>query len=806
MDTSQFSRSQFSRSQFFGGFFGGRTRSPSRRAREALVAGAAFFLATVASAQSPSLADHFGFDGLDILKIDPNPGPVAFADMDGDGHGDIVVVNNRKSRIEIHHLRADASPDDEPRKAARANEVPEHWRYRRENVSVSQQVNALQIVDVDGDGLLDIVFAGRPSTIGIIRQTAPGVFEPLRRHTIKDISASRDGFVVADVIGDDAPEVVALVGGRIRIWPLDGGNLGPSIDLPGGGTMVAMLIEDFDGDGRLDIVGIIPDDPAPIRAWLAAPSGERRFGPQLRFEMPPIREATPIRLPGEAAARLGVIEAVSKRLVVSALEREPIEADGMREASLRVYAFRDGVNRRRGVAVADVDGDGLDDLIATDAESNAVVLFRQSSGSGLGAAEIFPAYAEVTGLVAGDVDGDGAAEIFVLSEKEGVVGRMEWRDGGLAFPTPVGITAGHTPVALNLVELEDGPRLAVIAKDGRDHVIDLVDPAAGSMTTIDLGAQSRSPETILALDADQDGKVDLLLFTPEKPMTMLRAAPDGFTTLESKDMGQFGLVQAAESRNTERFDVDGDGREELLVADRNFVRAVRYEPEPEGNASPGWQVVAQINADDPASKLVSLAIRGEGIVAADRESGRLLTFAKGDGHWHQSDAVDVRGFRFNNIKAGAFSGDGADNILAIGDDGFAVIRLAGDRVVLREESAWRTDVDRRRQHEMIAGDVNSDGFTDLVTLDDGEQMCEILTFSEAQRLLYATGFKVFESRLFSGGDARESQPSQVHIADVTGDGLPDVILVSHDRLLIYPQSKDAAEGESKHPPKIGATD
>ncbi|HMN95288.1 MAG TPA: VCBS repeat-containing protein [Phycisphaerales bacterium] len=744
---------------------------------------------SAARGQAPALAEHFGFDGLEILKIDPNPGPVAFADLDGDGHGDIVVVNNRKSRIEIHHVRPGASPDDEPRRATRPNEIPEHWRYRREQVSVNQQVTAIQIVDVDGDGLLDIVYAGRPATIGIIRQVSPGVFEPFRRHTVRDLSASRDGFIVADVIGDEAPEVIALVGGRIRIWPLAGGNLGTPIDLPGGGAMVAMLVEDFDGDGRLDIVGIIPDDPAPIRAWLAAPTGERRFGPQLRFEMPTLREASAIRLPGEAAARLGVIEAVSKRLVVYTLQSEPVDAAGTREASLRIHAFRDGTNRRRSVAVADIDGDGLDDLVATDAESNAVVLFRQVPGAGLGAAESFPAYAELAGLVAGDVDGRPGAEVFVLSEKEGVVGRMDFVDGVLTFPRPLSITPGHTPTALNLVTLEDGPRLAIIAKEGRNHVIDLVDPRDGSMKTIDLGAQSRSPETILALDADQDGRTDLLLFTPERPMTMLRSGPEGFTILESKDMGQFGLVQAAESRNTEVFDVDGDGRPELLVADRNFVRALRYEPDPRPGTSPGWQVVAQLNAEDPAAKLVSLAIRGDSIVAADRESGRLLTFARRDGQWAQTDSVDIRGFRFGNIKSGSFSGDGAENILAIGDDGFAVIRLSGDRIVLREESSWRTDVERRRQHEMAAGDINSDGFTDLIVLDDGEQMCEILTFTESNRLLYATGFKVFESRLFSGGDARESQPSQVHIADVTGDGLPDVILVSHDRLLIYPQMR-----------------
>jgi hypothetical protein len=155
--------------------------------------------------------------------------------------------------------------------------------------------------------------------------------------------------------------------------------------------------------------------------------------------------------------------------------------------------------------------------------------------------------------------------------------------------------------------------------------------------------------------------------------------------------------------------------------------------------------------------------------------------------WGELESIAVRGFKFTSIFAGAFSGDGQENILAAGDDGFAVIRLAGERVTLNELATWRTDQERRLQHELTPGDVNGDGFLDLVSLDAGEQMCEFFTFSETGKLMYVTGFKVFESKLFSGGEAREFQPSEALIADLTGDGADDLILLAHDRVLIYPQ-------------------
>jgi hypothetical protein len=127
-------------------------------------------------------------------------------------------------------------------------------------------------------------------------------------------------------------------------------------------------------------------------------------------------------------------------------------------------------------------------------------------------------------------------------------------------------------------------------------------------------------------------------------------------------------------------------------------------------------------------------------------------------------------------------------MLAIGDAGFAVVQLAGERITLQEVQSWRSDRERMVEHELAVADVNSDGFADMVALDAGEQMLEIFTFTEGGKMLYATEFKIFETRIFSSGEPSEYQPSQVFISDLTGDGANDIVLLTHDRLLIYPQT------------------
>ena len=64
--------------------------------------------------------------------------------------------------------------------------------------------------------------------------------------------------------------------------------------------------------------------------------------------------------------------------------------------------------------------------------------------------------------------------------------------------------------------------------------------------------------------------------------------------------------------------------------------------------------------------------------------------------------------------------------------------------------------------------------------------------TKAKALTARMKFQVYERKTFGGRGSRGGggvQPRAIEIADVTGDGKNDVILLVHNRLNIYPQDK-----------------
>ena len=64
---------------------------------------------------------------------------------------------------------------------------------------------------------------------------------------------------------------------------------------------------------------------------------------------------------------------------------------------------------------------------------------------------------------------------------------------------------------------------------------------------------------------------------------------------------------------------------------------------------------------------------------------------------------------------------------------------------------------------------------------------DLVLFTAKHKLIPANRWQVFEERTFRGRRSDVPAPREAAVADVTGDGKNDLIILVHDRVIVYPQ-------------------
>ena len=733
-----------------------------------------------------SAAHRFGFLGPEIFPIERGVQGLRAADLDGDGKMDLVVANNLRSRINLLYNRTGEPVKPPVFKAGNVNQLPPDARFRIESITAEKRIASLEVADLNSDGRPDLAYYGMPKELLVVYNGKEGWSKPRRWPGI-DGQANPAALQAADVNGDGRTDLVLLGAKQLSVLrQLNDGTLAKPEELPFAGEAKAFQVVDLNGDKRNDLVLVDWDSTSPIRFRLQDSSGQ--MGPVARFRMGGLRSYRGADLDGDGKTEIVTVAQQSGRAQVHHLVSRPAKAlaGGLKRGQLLIMPVQQTESERRGITWADLDSDGQMDLLVAQPESSLLsVRFGRAKG-GLAPAVTFPCLSGVSGLEVEDWDGDGRPELFVLSRDEqqvAVTRRLE--NGRVPFPRPLELQGRPLAMALGRLSAKGKPVLAlVLDRDGKRFL--QVRSHDGKVVTQALDESYKANPALLRFhDTDQDGLNDILLLAAFEKIKVLRhVLGEDFEEIDLAPPG--GEVEKPVFSTA---DVDGDGKAELLVARRNYLRAVTMVKAAGKGGGWSFRVKDQINGAATESRLagaVELEAGKERVLVLLDTARKALTVCARDanGVWAARENVRLPVANFNAIRALEIGGGKA--LALLGSNQVAWMALDGNVLELREVDSYETPIEDGRLQEVVCGDVDGDGRKDLIFMEQEEHHIDIVAYDPPGELVPAQRWRVFEQRSFRNARGG-AEPREGLVADFDGDKKKDLAVLVHDRVLLYRQ-------------------
>jgi hypothetical protein len=532
---------------------------------------------TAPGATTASFATHQDF------ATGTDPYSVAIADLNGDGKPDLAVANLSSSSVSVF-VNTTAPGASTPTFAP------------KQDFATPGAFNSVLVAaaDVNGDGRPDLITSASGASV-LLNTTTPGSatvsFAP------NQVVNNSTGFLaVGDLNGDGRPDIVgsAVHGVDVLLNTTAPGAATASFALAGQfltgtvGSPEAATIADLNGDGKPDIVAddlygtaVLVNTTAPGAATMSFNSESFTSG----FRPFSLAVAD---LNGDGRPDVVVAHEKEGRPntpSVSVLLNTTVLGAGTITPDFPQAATAAASSEPFSVAVGDLNGDGLPDLVVTNESSNSVSVFLNTTAPGASTPSFAPKQDFTTGaqpefVAIGDLNGDGLPDLAVADFGSNSVSvLLNTTAPGATTPSFAAhhdFTTGSNPYSVAIGDLNgDGLPDLVTANFNSSSVSVLLNTTAPGATTPSLAARQDfttgiTPSAVAIGDFNGDGIPDLVTANRDanSVSVLLNTTAPGAATLTFAAHQDFATQSSP--RSVAIGDLNGDGLPDLAVANSAF--------------------------------------------------------------------------------------------------------------------------------------------------------------------------------------------------------------------------------------------